>query len=600
MSMPLDRARIPAQYKWNAESVFPDRAAWRAEKEAVLAAIPALSAWQGRLGESAAALADCLNAADALRQRVGKLWVYASFAGSVDSADGEATGMIGQVGTVFAQVESALAFIDPEMLAIGAETLRRWVSDEPRLSNYAHMIDDLLRRQAHVRSAEVEALLGMAIEPLFAIDRIADELTDTDLRFADAHDSAGAAYPVMQSTWEKLRSSPDRALRRSALESYADGYLAFRHTLTANYLAAVRRDVFLARARGYASSLEASLFANHIAPEVYHTLIATYRRNIPTWHRYWEVRRRILGVETLHPYDIWAPLTPDEPVVPYEQAVEMICAGMAPLGEEYVGIMRRGLLEERWVDVYPNTGKRQGAFSSGVQGTHPFIMMSYDDDLPSLSTLAHELGHSMHSYYSNRAQAYVNTHYSLFVAEVASNFNQATVRAHLMRAQTDPAFQIALLNEAMYNLHRYFFIMPILAQFELEVHERIERGNAVTADDLIALCADLYEEGYGGMVTWERERIGITWAQFTHLYSNFYVFQYATGISAAHALSAPIVAGDADAARRYLDMLSAGGSVYPTDALRAAGVDMTTPAAVEKTFETLAGYVARLDELTRV
>ncbi len=566
---------------------------------AVVTAIAQLETYRGRLQESGQVVADCLETVSQLQRRAITLIVYAQFAASVDSADTEAMGMTGQMGGVFGRLGATASFVEPELLTVGQDTLNRWTAETPALQTYAHYLENLFRLQKHVRSAEVEEILGLATEPLFAIDAIYDQVTDTDLKFVDATDSQGGTHPVMQSTWEKLRSSPDRELRRTSLESYADGYLSFKNAITANYLAAVKRDAFVARARGYQSSLEASLFPNNIPVEVYHALVNTYRKNIPTWHRYWEVKRRILGVDVMRPYDIWAPLVTDEPVISYEQAIDMISEGMKPLGQEYVDILRRGTLEERWVDVYPNTGKRQGAFSSGTQGTHPFIMTSFSDNLFGMSTLAHELGHSMHSYYSNHAQPYVNTDYSLFVAEVASNFNQATVRAHLMKTNPDRTFQIALINEAMYNLHRYFFIMPILAQFELEVHERVERGESITPDDLIDLCASLYEEGYGGVVQWERERIGITWAQFGHLYANFYVFQYATGISAAHALSAPIVAGDAAAAQRYLQMLRAGGSVYPTEALKLAGVDMTTPVAVEKTFETLAGYVAKLDELTR-
>ncbi|MDX2163778.1 MAG: oligoendopeptidase F [bacterium] len=595
----LNRADISDKYKWNEQSVFPTRQAWRDEFQAVNDAIPSLEAFKGRLHEGAGVLADYVEVTNPLALRLSTLYMYAVFAMSVDTADAEAIGFVGQMGGLLGRFSAAASFADPEMIAIGKATLDQWIAAEPRLTHLAHYVENLFRQQAHVRSAEVEEVLGLAVEPLSAIDDPYDQLTNTDLKFADAVDSAGAKHPVLQSTWETLRQSPDRALRRTALESYADGYLAFKNTMTGTYLAAIKRDVFNARARRYPSALEASLAQYNIPVDVFHTLIETYKKHIPTWHKYWEVKKRILGVDVMRPYDIWAPVTAQEPVVSYEQAVEMITAGMSPLGSEYTDPLRRGLTEERWVDVYPNTGKRQGAFSYGTQATHPFIMTSYNDTLFGMSVLAHELGHSMHSYFTWKNQPYVYADYSLFVAEVASNFNQAMVRAHLMNTQTDPQFQIALINEAMYNLHRYFFIMPILAQFELEAHQRVEQGQPVTADSLIELCADLFEAGYGGVVQWERERIGITWAQFSHLYANFYVYQYATGISAAHALAAPILAGEAGAAERYLNFLKAGSSVYPVDALKLAGVDMRQPTAVERTFETLAGYVARLDELTR-
>jgi oligoendopeptidase F len=303
-------------------------------------------------------------------------------------------------------------------------------------------------------------------------------------------------------------------------------------------------------------------------------------------------------LEELREYDVKAPLTSTQISVPYEQAVEWVAAGMAPLGEEYVGALRRGCLHERWVDIYPNRGKRAGAFSWGGPGTLPFIMMGYTDDLYSLSTLAHELGHSLHSYYTWKAQPLVYSDYSLFVAEVASNFNQAMVRNYLFHLNDDRDFQIAVIEEAMANFHRYFFIMPMLARFELAIHELVEQGESFNADSLTEMMADLLAEGYGDGVTMDRPRSGITWAQFSsHLYANFYVYQYATGISGAHALARRILAGEEGAAARYLDFLRAGSSLYPLDALKVAGVDLTTPAPVEEAFAVLEGLVDRLDTL---
>ncbi len=600
MAMSMIRNEIPDQYKWNADSVYPSRDAWRAELDAVSAAIPAAEAFHGRLSESSTTLADFVDTVLPIQRRLSTLQMYAVFSMSVDSTDSEATGMVGQVGSVFGRFAAAVSFLDPELIALGRETLEGWIKAEPRLSMLAQYADDLFRKQAHVRSAEVEQLLGLAQEALSTIDDPFDQLTNADIKFAPAIDSAGNSHAVTQSTWELLRQSTDRTLRESSMNSYADGYLGYKNTLAANYLAAVKRDVFYARARKFGSSLEASLSENNIPVEVFHTLVQTYKKNIATWHKYWAIKRRVLGVDTMKVYDIWAPMTDSDPVVSYEQSVEWIAEGMQPLGDEYVSVLKRGCLEDRWVDVYPNNGKRQGAFSYGAQGTHPFIMTSYNDNLFGMSVLAHELGHSMHSYHTWKTQPYLYAGYSLFVAEVASNFNQAMVRAHLMKTRADDRkFQIALIGEAIYNLHRYFFIMPILAQLELQIHERVENGDSVTADDINELMASLFEEGYGGELDWERERIGITWASFSHLYANFYVFQYATGISAAHALAAPILNGETGAAARYLQFLSAGSSLYPMDALRLAGVDMMTPTAVERTFATLAEYVERLDQLTR-
>jgi oligoendopeptidase F len=592
------RNAIAREHTWNAESVFETRAAWREEFEAVSALVPTLDQYKGHLGDSPTALADFFDAYDQALRRVYKLFFYAAMSKEVDSGDKEAMAMTVQASGLNANFLATSAFRLPELIALGRDKLMSWTEQEPRLAVYRQFFDDLFRRQAHVRSAEVEELLGMAADPFGMIDQVSSNLVSADLTFKPAVTSAGSEVQITQGTLPSLLNDSDRELRRTAWENFSDAHLAFKNTLAANYLLSVKRDVFLARAHRFESSIAASLFDGNVPMAVYNSLIDTFKQNLPTWHRYWAARRRALKVDTLHTYDIWAPLTDSNPTVPYEQGVEWIVQGMQPLGDEYVSALRRGCLEERWVDVYPNQGKRQGAFSFGTPDTHPFIMMSYTDNLNSVSTLAHELGHSLHSYFTWKNQPFVYTDYSLFVAEVASNFNQAMVRAHLLKTQTDPVFQIALLEEAMYNFHRYFFIMPTLARFELEVHERVERGQGLTADDLNNLMADLFTEAYGGEMHVDRDRVGITWATFGHLYSNFYVFQYATGISAAHALAAPILAGDQAAARRYIEFLSAGSSLYPVDALKHAGVDMTTPQAVETAFATMAGYVDRLEKLT--
>ena len=592
------RAEIPAKYKWNAASVYRTDEAWEAEADSLLVKLEEVKQMEGSVGESAENLADALDAGFALIEPLGKLLTYAFNSQAVDNADTNAARMFGKAQNILGQLFAGIGFIQPEILAVDPERLGQWRKAEPRLYVYDQYFDDLIRQQAHVRSAEVEEVLGLLQDPLSGLYTTMNVMTNSEMKYPSACTSDGQELVVTQGTLEEILASSDREARRTAWEGFRDTHLAFKNTLGSNLFTSVKANVFAQRVRKHPSTLEASLFANNIPPQVFHNLIETMRENLPVWHKYWRVRRQALKQENLQPYDVWAPLTTEKVMIPYETAVEWICEGLAPLGEEYVSTARRGLLEEGWVDVYPNLNKSAAQFSSGSKGTHPFIVMLYDDTIFSMSTLAHELGHSMHSYLTWKHQPAVYAQYSLFVAEVASNFNQAIVRAHLLKTNRDPQFQISLLEEAFSNFHRYFFIMPILAQFELEVHERAERGQGVTADDMNAIMADLFAEGYGSEMEFDRERTGITWATFGHLYQDYYVYQYSTGISGAHALSRRVLSGVLNAVEDYLRFLSAGSSLYPLDALQLAGVDMSTPEPVEETFDVLAQMVDRLEELT--
>jgi oligoendopeptidase F len=592
------RDEVPVEQTWDLERIFPTVDDWQAAYREVESRIPALSAFEGTLGKDPETLLAWFEAAEEIMRRLEKVHVYASLKSSEDTTSADATARLGQARSLGARVMAAGAFAEPEIMAVGFDTIREWMAKEPRLAVYAYYFERLERRRAHVRSGEVEAVLAAASDPLGAARDTYDLLASADLRFEPARDSDGREHEIGQSTIDGLVAHPDREVRRTAWENYADGFLAFRNTLAGTLTTIVKKDVFEARVRGYGSSLEAAVSPDHIPVEVFHNVIEVFNRNLPTWHRYWRIRRRALGLEALHPYDIEGPLTSKPPRVPFDRAVDWICEGMRPLGTEYVDTLRRGCLEERWVDYAVNRGKRAGAFSSGTYDTSPYILMSDTEDLGSLSTLAHELGHSLHTWYSAKAQPYVYSEYSIFAAEVASNFNQALTRAHLFETQDDPDFQLALIQEAMSNFHRYFFIMPILAKFELEMHERVEREEPVNAEILIDRMADLFRKGYGDEVAFDHDRVGITWAQFGHLYLNFYVFQYTTGISGAHALAGDVLAGKEGATERYLEFLRAGASMDAIEALRRAGVDLATPEPVERTFGVLADIVDRLERLT--
>jgi oligoendopeptidase F len=593
----LERADVPKEQTWNAESVFANSAAWQAELEAVKPEIPKLGEFAGKLGDNPDTLADYWELDSKIRRRLYTIYFYAAMRNAVSSDDTEAKAFLGQALGAFGQYSAVTAFANPELLGMGEEKLLGWVKEHQRLDSYERAAKEIFRQAQYTKSGEVEEVLGMLQEPFGGTQNSYSELSNSDLQFESATGNDGASLEITQSSIGIAKGHVDREIRRTGWNNYMDGYLKYKNTFAAMYLTSVKQSTMFMRVRGYDNVLEMMLHPDNLPSSVFHNLIDTYQKHIPTWHRYWDVKRRALGVDKIHPYDIWAPLTTNEPPVSFEQAVNWIGEGLKPLGSDYVNTLKQGCLQDRWVDYSVNKGKRQGAFSGGSYDTFPFIMMSFDNSLGGMSTLAHELGHSLHSYLSRQNQPEIYAGYTLFAAETASNFNQAMTRAYLFDTEQDRDFQFALISEAMDNFHRYFFIMPTLARFEFEVHDRVAAGKPLTADTLNNLMSDLFAEGYGDTMSDDRERTGITWATFGHLYRPFYTFQYATGISAAHALSEKIRGGKPETAENYLAFLRSGGSLNPLDALKLAGVDMTTPEAVEKTFGVLSSLVDRLEKL---
>ena len=594
------RSKLNRKFTWNAESVFPSDEAWEQEVQRILKDIPAVKQCQGRLAESSSVLVETLETVHQLIARGQKAVMYAGFSYAVDTTNQQSAGMRSKAQDMYGQVLSAASFVQPEILAIGKEKLNEWMSGPSggKLSIYRHYFDDLFRKQAHIRSAEVEELLGLVSDPLQSASSSTSMLTNADLKFKPAKDSQGNPLDLTQGTYYKILHHPDRKARRTAFENYMDKYIEHKNTLASNLAHSIKANVFHMRARKHESTLAASLFDLNIPTDVFHHLLSTFRKNLPIWHRYFEIRRKALGLRKLAYYDMWAPIGKKKVKIPFERGVELICEGLAPMGKEYVETVRRGCLQDRWVDVYPNQGKAEGAFSYGVQGTHPFINMSYTDEVSSMSTLAHELGHSMHSYLTWKHQPFVYTDYSLFVAEVASNFHQAMMRGYLLQTVKDKSFLIALIEEAVGgNFFRYFFQMPTLARFELETHQRVERGDPLTADSMVDRMADLFAEGFGPGFDLDRQRVGMIWSTFGHLFSDYYVYAYATGISGAHALAGKILRGEPEAVENYLGFLRSGNSDYSLNVLKKAGADLTTPQAVEETFAVMERYIDRLETL---
>jgi oligoendopeptidase F len=597
---PLQRKDAPAASTWNAAAVYATWDAWQADYDAALADLPQLAEFAGTL-TNAETVARWLAAREAQWRRVARLSTYARMARMVDMTDGDARRMMGQAMLLNARFGETTSFAEPELVAQGA-VLLDWAAEHPSLAVYRHYFDNLLRLAPHRRSPEVETLLSMLAEPFAGAGATARELGNSDLRFQPAVDSQGAPHAVHQATITPAGiQSADRRHRRSAWENFCDGYLGLENTFAAAYITSVKQQVFLARARGFDSVLAMRLSPTNTPLSVFDNIINTFQARLPVWHRYWDVKRRLLGQTEVAPYDVWAPVVDSAPPVPFVQAVDWIGDALAPLGDAYVDTMRRGCLEEGWVDWAPNAGKAQGAAASRRIDTPPFIFMSYDDTMMGVSVLAHELGHSMHAVLADDHQPGIYNDYSAIsstVTETASNFHQALLAVHLQRElQQDPRALLALLDAMMFNYHRYFFTMPTLARFEYEVYARAERGQPLTASILNGIMSGLYAEGYGDTMSDDPARSAITWAQFGHLFVPFYTFQYAVGITAANALADGVLAGGQPAVDRYLAMLAAGGSRYTMDLFALAGLDMNSPAPVERAFGVLEGIVGQMEAL---
>jgi oligoendopeptidase F len=591
------RDAVDERWTWNHTAVFPDLSAWEDAVQALPERIEQFGDEHAKANKSPKNLYAALEAKYTLLNDVERVYLYASMFHSVDTTDQDAARRQSQARSLYSRTAASIAFLEPLIIETGEAQIGAWVEEFLDLGQYAHYFHNLFRKAGHIRSADIETILGRLRDPFAGASATTRMLTDADFKFDHVMVDGGGKIDITQGNFNTLLTDPERVVRASVWKNYLDVYSSHRNALTSGLETSMKQNAFFAEVRGFNSTLDAALFEHNIPTDVFHTLIDTFQENLPTWHRYFALRRKMLSLDELRPYDLWAPLTKNRPVVPYEKAIQWITAGLAPMGEDYVESVRKGCLEQRWVDVYPNIGKRKGAFSSGVHGTPPFIVMNYGDTILSMSTLAHELGHSMHSLMAWRAQPKVYGDYSLFVAEVASNFHQALVRAHLLETVDDQDTQIAMIEEAMANFLRYFFIMPTLARFELEMHKRIEHGEGLNADLMIESLIAYLREGFGGEVAFEEDLIGMLWSTFGHLYVDYYVFQYATGISGAHAAARRILAGEPGAREAYLNFLRTGDAAYPLDALLKAGIDLRNAEPIETTFETMSEYVTRLEKM---
>ncbi|HET9110749.1 MAG TPA: oligoendopeptidase F [Ktedonobacterales bacterium] len=591
------RSEIPTELTWNLSAIYPTDAAWEADFARIAARLPEVAAFQGKLGESAQSLLAAFTTRDAIGETLGKLYAYAYMRLHEDTTNSATQALADRVTTLESEFSSAVAYMRPEMLAIPQERLDSFAASEPGLAVYRHQLDEITRERAHVLSAEMESLLAQASEVGTAAERIYDMLSDADLKLPTIRDEQGHDVQLSQGNYlSRFLENQNRDVRSAAFEAMLGTYNKYRNTFAATLSAQVKKDIFFARAHKYSSALEAALDPNNIPVSVYNNLISTVDANLSLLHRYLRIRKRVMGLDTLHMYDLYTPLAREiEYKIPFEQAQERVAEALAPLGPDYVQPLTQGF-RSRWIDVMENQGKRSGAYSWGSYGTQPYVLLNYQESMDSMFTLAHEMGHSMHSYFTWRTQPYPYGNYTLFVAEVASTLNEALLTQHLLRTTDDRALKLYVVNHALETFRGTLYRQTMFAEFEREIHAKAEAGEALTPESLCAFYKGINDKYYGAEVA-VGDLIEIEWARIPHFYSSFYVYQYATGISASSALASQILTEGEPAVRRYKRFLSSGSSDYSINLLRDAGVDLATPQPIQAALDTFGRYLDELESL---
>ena len=596
-----DRAHVAERYTWDLSALYQSAADWRARKTAVVAEMPSIRAFEGRLGSSPSVLADALERLSALDKELSRLYVYASLVADEDTRAAEPNGMQQEMLQIYAQFAAHAAYLEPEVLRIGTAAVEAAIAAEPRLAPYTFHLRDIARRASHTLGDAEERLLADAAPMAAAAGSIYTILTNADFPYPTITLANGETARIDQAGFAEVRTSAVRADRQAAMEAFFGALGAFGRTMGTAMNGNVQKALFYARARRYGSSLEAALDASNVPVSVYMRLVEGVNRHLPSFHRYLRLRTRMMGVtDGLRYHDLYAPLVAsvDLRYTP-EEAQAHVLEAMAPLGAEYVAVLRRAF-DERWLDWYPTDGKVSGAYSNGgAYDVHPYVLLNYLGRYNDVSTLAHELGHTMHSHYSNTTQPYPRASYPMFVAEVASTFNEALLIERMLSRIADTPTRLTLLGQALEGFKSTVFRQTQFAEFELRMHEMGQRGEPVTGEALDRLYLDITRRyyGHGEGVCQVDDVIANEWSYIPHFYREFYVYQYATSFTAAEALSTRVLAGDADVRARYLRFLGAGGSDYPIALLASAGVDMTTDEPLDL---TIAKMNRVMDEIERL
>lgn len=582
------RSEMNPAYMWDLSDIFCDKAAWeQALKEAgeKVAAIPAIA---GTLGESAARLKEGLDRLYSAAEQAERVYVYAFLNSSGDNGNAEAQDMEARATRLFVDFSTASAFLNPEILSIDSEKLNAWM-ELPELSVYRHMVSDVCRGKAHTLSEGEERLLAMLGDASQMPSKTYDLFESVDMRFENLSDGR----PLTHALFGNYRDDRNADVRREAFEKYFGEFGKYINTLASLYSGSVKFDSYFAQARKHESALKSGLYADNVPVSLYDNLIACVRSFVPELSRYSEIRKKLLGLEKLSLYDLYVPLVENvDTEMPYEEAKRLVLEAMKPMGEAYQSLLKRAF-NEKWIDVYENQGKTTGAYSCGVYGVHPYVLLNYTNKYDDAFTLAHELGHAMHSWFSSEAQAYVNNEYSIFVAEVASTVNEVLLTRYLLSVEQDKQKRAYILNHLLDGFRTTVFRQTLFAEFEKRAHEMYEAGTPLTAQSLNALYHEMNEAYYPNA-----EGTSFTdmeWARIPHFYRAFYVYQYATGFCSAVAIADRILSGEGTA--DYLRFLSTGGSMYPLDELKIAGVDLTTPEPIERALKVFVETLNEFEEL---
>jgi len=565
-----DRSQIPAQYKWRLEDIFAENAQWEEEFARTEALIPALEALRTNIAENVQTMQEGLQTIDKASWQLERLYVYARMRRDEDGKDSLYQGLSSRAQTLAVKLSEALAFLDPLLLSLEEQTLERYIQ-APELAEYAFMLKNLQRSKAHILDEKSEKLLSMAGDFSGGAQEIFTMLNNADLKFGSI-EHEGVTYELSHAKYLSLMQEPDRALREKAYRKFYSVFQDHINTITAAYATYVKKDVFYAKARNHASAMSKALFADNVPVSVYYDLIRAVHENLDTMHDYVQLRKDLLGQSELEMFDIYAPLiTEANAEYTYEQAQEMVVDALQVLGQDYTDMLRRAY-REGWIDVYETPGKRSGAYSWGVYGTHPYVLLNHRNDLNSVFTLAHELGHAMHTYYADEAQPYSLAGYPIFVAEVASTVNEILLTKHLLKTVEDKTMRQYILNHYIDQFRSTVLRQTMFAEFEMKSHEMAENGEALTVQSLCDLYYDLNRQ-YHGDAMGQDKTIQYEWARVPHFYTAFYVYKYATGFACASAIVRKLET-EPGMTEKYRRFLQAGGSDYPMEVLAAAGIDV--------------------------